>query len=80
MFLPDSLKKKAPVLGVVLLYLVIDLVLTCQEIYYLNVLPVVVLLVYLAFSRIDVVYFIIVGCTPRITSYNVCYTKLLRDS
>ncbi len=64
MFLPDSLKKKAPVLGVVLLYLVIDLVLTCQEIYYLNVLPVVVLLVYLAFSRIDVVYFIIVGCTP----------------
>ncbi len=48
----------------VLLYLAADMVMSLKEIYVLNLLPVVLLLVYLAFARLDLIYLIIVFCTP----------------
>jgi O-antigen ligase len=60
----DILKKNGLVISLVLLYILADMVLTYKEIYLLNLLPVILIVVYLALARIDLVYFIIIGCTP----------------
>lgn len=60
----QSIRKNFSVIFLVLLYLVLDLVLSYKEIYFLNLLPVVLFVIYLAIARIDIVYFIIVACTP----------------
>ncbi len=60
----NGIWKNFLVILVVLLYLAVDLVLTYKEIYFFNLLPVVLFVIYLAIARIDVVYFIIVACTP----------------
>jgi|WetSurSiteA1Bulk_404760.scaffolds.fasta_scaffold00425_8 putative inorganic carbon (hco3(-)) transporter len=58
------LRKQSPVILFVLLYIAADLVFTSKEIYILNLIPFVLLLVYLALARIDLVYFLIVLLTP----------------
>ena len=60
----ESIKKNIWVIAAVLVYLAADMYFTSKEIYYLNVLPVVVLLIYLAVVRIDIMYFIIIFLTP----------------
>jgi O-antigen ligase len=57
-------KKRSLLIAIVLLYLVADMVLTSKEIYILNLVPFVLLIFYLALSRIDLVYFLIVLLTP----------------
>ena len=59
-----DLKKHIPVIAIVLLYIVADMALTYKEIYILNLLPVILLVVYLSLARIDLVYFLIVLLTP----------------
>ncbi|QQS52430.1 MAG: O-antigen ligase family protein [Bacteroidota bacterium] len=54
-------------LGLVLLslaYLVVNMVFTYHGFLLLNLLPVALLLIYLAFVRLDIIYFIIIGFTP----------------
>jgi putative inorganic carbon (hco3(-)) transporter len=57
-------KKHVPVIALVLLYIVVDMVLTYKEIYVFNLLPVVIFIVYLALARIDLLYFLIIILTP----------------
>ncbi|HEX2395427.1 MAG TPA: O-antigen ligase family protein [Bacteroidales bacterium] len=64
MQLLQAIRKNMMVIFLVLLYLAINLVLTYKEIYFLNLIPLVLLVIYLAISRIDIAYFIIVACTP----------------
>jgi O-antigen ligase len=59
-----DLRKHSLVIALVLLYIVADMVLTYKEIYVLNLLPVVIFIIYLALARVDLVYFIIIACTP----------------
>ena len=59
-----NLRKHSIVLSLVLIYLVVDMFMTGYEIYLLNLLPVILILIYLAFARLDIVYFIIVLLTP----------------
>jgi len=40
------------------------MVLTYKEIYVFNLLPLVLFVIYLAIARIDIVYFLVVACTP----------------
>lgn len=40
------------------------MVFTFRGFYYLNILPVVVLLIYLAFTRLDIIYFLVIASTP----------------
>ncbi len=47
-----------------LAYIALNMFFTYRNIYFLNILPVVLLIVYLAFTRLDIVYFIVVACTP----------------
>jgi putative inorganic carbon (hco3(-)) transporter len=62
-FLPD-LKRHSLVLGIVLVYIVTNTIFTLQEIYLLNLIPLVILFIYLAIARLDIFYFIIVLLTP----------------
>lgn len=48
----------------VMLYLVADMVMTLKEVYVLNLLPVILLIVYLAVARLDLIYLIVVFFTP----------------
>ncbi len=59
-----QLRKYSRVIILVILYLVADMILTGREIYLLNLLPVVFLLIYLTLARMDLMYFIIVFLTP----------------
>jgi putative inorganic carbon (hco3(-)) transporter len=59
-----ELKKHFPVIALVLLYIVVDMVLTYKEIYVFNLLPIVIFIVYLALARIDLLYFLIILLTP----------------
>lgn len=52
------------VVSLVLIYIALNMVLTYRGFYFFNLLPVVVLLVFLAFTQLNVVYFIIIACTP----------------
>lgn len=58
------LKKHSLAIAIVLLYIVADMVLTYREIYFLNLVPFILLVVYLSLARIDFVYFLIVIFTP----------------
>lgn len=57
-------KTNLRVLLLALLYMAINMFLTAKEFYFFNVLPVAVLFIYLAFTRLDVVYYIVIACTP----------------
>lgn len=57
-------KKHAVIIAIVLLYLVVDMVFTVREIYYLNLVPVVFFIIVLAFIRLDILYFVIIFLTP----------------
>lgn len=59
-----QLKKYSWVIAIVLLYIVADMLLTFREIYYLNLLPIAIILIFLALTRLDILYFIIIFCTP----------------
>ncbi len=60
----ESLKKHSLVIILVCLYLVGDMIFTGRNIYFFNLLPVILLMIYLALARLDLLYFIIVFCTP----------------
>jgi putative inorganic carbon (HCO3(-)) transporter len=51
-------------MAIVLFYIVADMVLSMKEIYVLNLLPVLLLICYLALARLDITYFLIVFLTP----------------
>ncbi len=59
-----QLKKCIWIVAIVLIYIMADMFLTFREIYYLNLLPVVLLILMLALTRLDILYFIIVFSTP----------------
>lgn len=40
------------------------MVFTFNEFYLLNLLPIAILIVYLAFTRLDIIYFAVIACTP----------------
>lgn len=52
------------VLCLSLLYITINTALSYKGIYYFNIIPIVMLMVYLAFTRLNIVYFIIIASTP----------------
>lgn len=60
----QTLRKNIIVTGLVLIYLLANLILTYREIYLLNLLPAVLLFLYLVLARIDLTYFVIVALTP----------------
>jgi putative inorganic carbon (hco3(-)) transporter len=60
----ESLKKHSLVITLVCIYLVADMIFTGRNIYFFNLLPILLLLIYLAFARLDLMYFIIIFCTP----------------
>jgi len=47
-----------------IVYIAINMVFTFKSFYLFNLLPIIILLAYLAFTRLDIVYFIVVACTP----------------
>jgi putative inorganic carbon (hco3(-)) transporter len=57
-------KTSIAVIAIALIYLAIDMYFTSKEIYFLNLVPVVFLIIYLALARLDILYFIIVFLTP----------------
>jgi putative inorganic carbon (hco3(-)) transporter len=60
----ESLKKHSLVIILVCIYLVADMIFTGRNFYFFNLLPVVLLMVYLAVAHLDQMYFIIIFCTP----------------
>lgn len=60
----ESLKKHSLVITLVCIYLVADMIFTGRNIYFFNLLPVVLLMIYLTVARLDLMYFIIIFCTP----------------
>ena len=58
------LKRHSLLIAIAIVYVVADMVLTSQDIFLLNVVPFVFLLIYLALARIDLIYFAIVLFTP----------------
>jgi putative inorganic carbon (HCO3(-)) transporter len=60
----QHLRKHGLVIFMVLLYIVIDMALTFREIYVLNLLPIVLMVIYLALARLDLVYYLIIAFTP----------------
>jgi len=46
-------KKAQSVIAIVVLYIVADMILTHRELYFLNLLPFVLIVIYLALARID---------------------------
>jgi putative inorganic carbon (HCO3(-)) transporter len=57
-------KQTFGVIALVLAYITLNMVFTYQGFYFLNLLPVLVLLIFLAFTRLDIIYYIIIACTP----------------
>jgi O-antigen ligase len=64
MTLPERLKENKWVLLIALLYIAVNMVFTLREVYFLNLIPIVVFIVILAVLRLDTLYFIIVFLTP----------------
>ncbi len=60
----EILKKHILVISLVLIYLVADIIFTGRNFYYFNLLPIVLLMIYLVLARLDLMYFIIIFCTP----------------
>ncbi|HJZ38972.1 MAG TPA: O-antigen ligase family protein [Bacteroidales bacterium] len=59
-----NLKRQGLVILLVIVYVAVNMVLTFREIYVFNLLPVLLIVVYLTLARIDIIYFIIVLLTP----------------
>ena len=57
-------KKHIGIIAIVLLYIVVDMIFTAREVYYLNLIPIVLFIVVLAMVRLDILYFIIIFLTP----------------
>lgn len=57
-------KENIGVAILVLAYITLNMVFTFKGLLFLNVLPLVLLILFLAFTRLDIVYFIIVATTP----------------
>jgi putative inorganic carbon (hco3(-)) transporter len=64
MSLSESLKKHSLVITLVCIYLIADMIFTGRNIYFFNLLPVILLMIYLTIARLDLMYFIIIFCTP----------------
>jgi O-antigen ligase len=64
MSLKQNLRKHGLVIALVILYIMADMVLTFHEFYLFNLMPLVVLIIYLALARLDIIYFVIVALTP----------------
>jgi putative inorganic carbon (hco3(-)) transporter len=60
----ENLKKHGVVIILVCIYLVADMIFTGRNFYFFNLLPVLLLLVYLTLARLDWMYFIIIFFTP----------------
>jgi putative inorganic carbon (HCO3(-)) transporter len=60
----ELIKKNRWILVIVLAYLIADMLLTYKEIYILNLLPVFLFIVFLALTRMNTLYFIIIFLTP----------------
>jgi putative inorganic carbon (hco3(-)) transporter len=60
----ENLKKHSLVIALACIYLVADMIFTGRNIYFFNLMPVLLLLIYLALARLDLMYFIIIFCTP----------------
>lgn len=48
----------------VLLYIAANMYFTVQKVYFLNLVPVFLLIGYLAFTRLDIMYFVVIAVTP----------------
>jgi O-antigen ligase len=59
-----DIRKHSLVIAIVIAYIVADMVLTYREIYLVNLLPVLLVVIYLAFARLDLMYFLIIFLTP----------------
>ena len=57
-------KKELALALIAIFYLLINMVFTYNEFYLFNLFPAVLLFVYLAFTRLDVIYFILIAFTP----------------
>lgn len=57
-------KSSIALAAIVFVYVAINMVLTFRYVYYFNLFPVIVLVVYLAFVRLDIIYYLIAACTP----------------
>jgi putative inorganic carbon (hco3(-)) transporter len=63
-YLIDTVKKHLGVITIALLYIIVNTFLTYRGILYLNLLPVVLIIVLIAISRLDIIFFIIILCIP----------------
>jgi O-antigen ligase len=59
-----NIRRHILVITLVIIYLAADMVLTGREIYVLNLLPVLILIIYLTLARLDQMYFIVIFLTP----------------
>jgi putative inorganic carbon (hco3(-)) transporter len=59
-----NLRKYSLVIVFILLYIAADMVLVRREVYFFNLVPFVLLMIYLAVARIDLAYFLIILLTP----------------
>jgi len=64
MYLLKPLQKYIWIFAIVLVYIAADMFLTFREIYYLNLLPAILIVILLALIRLDILYFVIIVCTP----------------
>ena len=64
MSLLRELKRNIAVLILVLVYITIDLAFTYHDLYLFNVLPIVVLIAWLAVTRLEALYFVVIFLTP----------------
>ncbi|MBN1597472.1 MAG: O-antigen ligase family protein [Bacteroidales bacterium] len=60
----SQLKKYWGVIAIVLVYIAIDVALCYKEIYFFNLIPVILFIVYMAIARLEILYFIIILIVP----------------
>jgi len=75
-YLLENIKKNYGVITIALIYVVVNMIFTYKEIYYLNIIPIVLLIFLIAIVRLDLLYFIIVFCTPL----SIPLTEYMRNS
>ena len=63
-YLLRKYKKELALSLIVACYIAINMLLTFNQIYLFNLLPAILLLAYLAFTRLDIIYFVLIGFTP----------------
>jgi putative inorganic carbon (hco3(-)) transporter len=56
--------KEFVLIAVVLLYIAANMIFTYHSFYLLNLLPVVLVIAYLTFTRLDIIYFVLIALTP----------------